>query len=167
MPNTLIFRSLPNNENGVNVGSVIASWVPTRWYVMARCIPRDIYIMGLKFDVGYVGSADSTWEYLFEIGFGRPDNAVAKVQIPYSHRNDTAVSYYLDTHSFFLPEPLLAPEATTICVRLSSPIVAGQITHKVKLFYQSDIALVNPSSQLNINNYAFVHGSGNGGECIR
>lgn len=164
MPNTLQFRSLPVNSDGVSLGSVPSSWGYSKWVILATMIPVDIYIVALTFDVGYVGAADSTWEALFEIGFGKVSNPTTKAQIPYSFRNDTAVGYYMNTNTIFFPEPILAPALTTICVRHASPITAGQSTQKVKLLYQSNSQLVDTYDGISLNNYQSVS-VGNGMSC--
>lgn len=169
MANTHIFRSLPTNEVGATItGNSSTSWGESQWRVVAKRIPTDIYLAGITWQYTYVGAADSTFQYVLEVGIGNPDNATVILQYPNSHRNDTAVGYYLQQDSLFLPETITIKEGSTICVRYRSQITAGNPTMTMKLLYQSNTEINNANAnRVGFNNYLFVHGVGSGGEVIR
>jgi hypothetical protein len=165
MPNTLRVIAIPELQNGKTMFSVTSTWGYSAWANIVKNIPNDVYIMGITFDLGYVGSADTAWQSLFEIGKGPLHNPTTIAQIPYSFRSDTAVGYWLDVQRVFFPEPILVSAGNALHCRVSSSIVASQILHKVKLILQSEKSIV--SSPVSMNNYLFAHGSMSGGECIR
>jgi hypothetical protein len=169
MANTDIYRALPNNEVGLTLTTPATAWAYSPWKVVVRRIPRNINIIGLTYEANFLLSADdATNEQIFEIGIGNPSTAVTKLQLPTSWRADTRVGFYLtQAYNLFLPEPYTILEASTICVRVARGIAAAVTYNGIKILYQSNTALLNVSSNLNMNNYLFTHGLNSGGEVIR
>jgi len=167
MSNTAIVRSIPDTFSGISLTTPAAAWGFSPWKVLAKNIPNDVAVTGLTFETAFVFSAvDTTQEQLFEIGIGRPDNAVTKIQIPHSSRSDNATGFYrTEAHKCFLPEPYVFPAGSTICVRVARGIATAVTYNGVKALVQSNKHIVNANAPL-MNNYLFVHGSGSGSEVI-
>lgn len=166
MAGTLTFRAIPTIENGLTLTTPAIAWQYSDWKVVGKKIPAAINIVGIAFEANFVLSADDAVnEQLFEIGFGRPDNAVVKLQFPHSWRADTRVGFY-PTKAFnvFLPEPYVMPALSTFCIRVARGIATAVTYNGIKVLYQSDKELVSPNSKMNMNNYQFVHGTSIGGE---
>jgi hypothetical protein len=155
-------RSLPPQEVGISVTGHPTAWIFGAWKQLGQFTKSDIYIYGLQFQETRVATADTTYQVLFEIGFGMVGREVTKIQIPYSYRNDTAVAYYLPpVGRVFLPEPVLVPQYTTISVRVTGS-TGSETCNGVKLRYMGTEAMVPPSvSNDTIENFKSVS-AGNG-----
>lgn len=168
MPNTKTVRAQPEQFNGLSLTTPATAWGYSPWMVLIKSAPETLYITGLTFETAFVFSAtDTTQEQLFEIGLGRPDNAVTKIQIPHSSRSDTAVGFYMtQSYKTFLPEPFEVPAGSTVCVRVARGIATAVTYNGIKLILQSNKHIPHPNT-LSLNNYMFVHGGLSGSEVIR
>lgn len=162
MAQSLQFRSLPPDEDGLTLTTPATAWLYSPWRVIAKRVPNDIHIMGFTFEAGFVLSADdATNEQIFEVGIGNVDNPTTVIQYPHSWIADTRVGFYPTApNNFFLPEPYTIKESSTVCVRMARGISTSVTYNHVKLFYQSNTVVNSPSSVFSFNNYMFAHGSG-------
>jgi hypothetical protein len=137
MANTDKTYSVLNREIGSRPISSSSSWVLGSWVKIIGSTSCDIYINGFQFQTTYVSAADTTREQLWEIGIGGLGSEVTQLQFPSSFRNDTAVGYYLDTKTYFLPEPYFVPMGSRISVRVANGHANAVTYEGVKLMYQA------------------------------
>lgn len=154
---TLQLRSLPESEGGVSLTTSNVAWQFSEWKQLGQFTRSDLYIYGLLWQVTKIAAADTPYQVLFEIGLGVVGREVTKIQIPHSFRNDTAVGYYFDQLSVFLPEPFFVPQYSTISVRVAYNDNSSTTFDGVKLKYMGTEAMVPPSvSNDNIENFKSV-----------
>ena len=67
MANTDLFLALPKYATGASVISSATAWAYGSYVVIAECLARDIYIIGVQFQITDApASLDVTEEHLFE-----------------------------------------------------------------------------------------------------
>ena len=155
MANTDLFLALPKYATGASVISSATAWAYGSYVVIAECLARDIYIIGVQFQITDApASLDVTEEHLFEIATGAAGAEVTKIQIPYSVRQDTAVGYYLTASvSCTFPEGYKVPALSRISARATNSIAVA-VTYPFKIFYQG-IGEITRARQVT-NNYRYV-----------
>lgn len=154
---TLKLRSVAEHANGVSLVQVapLATWKYSQWKVIAPRTNSLMYIQAISFQVTRVTTADTTYEVLLEIGFGKVGNPTLKAQVPYSFRSDTAVGIYLGKTVFF-PEPFEVPAGVDVCVRYANSTASADTINGIKLIVQNDTRPVMPNETVNFNNYLHV-----------
>lgn len=155
---TQTIRSIAENVTGISLTVPNIAWRFSQWKVIAPMTNSEMLIQAIAFQVTRVTTADTTYEVLIEIGFGKVDNPTTVVQIPYSLRSDTAVGIYLDA-KVFLPEPVVVPILETVCVRIANSTASADTINGIKLRVQDNRRPVQPNEQLILNNYKFVSSS--------
>lgn len=155
MSNTQLVLTLPERRAGLSFTTSSTGWAYTKWQPITDRTNSPINIIGLQFQVTKATTADTTYEVIFEIGIGNSGSEVTKIQIPYSFRSDTAVAYYLDTRTIFLPEAFSVSEMSRISVRLAQSVAFGDTYNGIKLMYTSDKQLIDNSTNIP-QNYQFV-----------
>jgi hypothetical protein len=160
MSTTLTIRSIPQNLAGITLTVPATAWAYSQWKVIAPTTNGVMDILSVAFQVTRITTADTTYEILLELGFGRPGYEVTKVQIPYSFRSDTAVGFYLDTR-VFLPELVTVPAGTTVSVRIANSTASADTVNGIYLGVISSKTPIQPTEAALNNNYQFVSaGSG-------
>lgn len=143
---TLKFFSLPSTESGVIVNASATAWSFGPWKLLGKFLKEDIYVYSLNWQETRVTTADTTYQVLFEIGVGSVGREVTKLQVPYSYRSDTAVSYYSSNKGgIFLPEPYFIPQYSTVSIRVANSVAAADTYNGMKLQYLSASSVVPPS----------------------
>lgn len=160
MSTTLNIQSYPPTENGLSLTTNAVAWTYTDWKPLAKCISTDIQIIGLTYQFTFVMTADTTYEYLFEIGVHAGAGVVTKIQIPGSERNDTAVGFYMPAQTVFLPEPYPVTAGLSLYVRVAGSASSSKTFNGIKLKYQSSATNKSELRQAVPNNYQFIEASG-------
>ena len=119
--------------NGLTLVSPVGTWQFSGWQKIDEYTEVDINIYGISFALTAIPTADSTEQYIIEIGVGAIGNESTKIQIPYSMRSDTAVAFYF-VNSVSLPEPYYVRAGSTISVRIACS-VASRTVNGIKLMY--------------------------------
>jgi|WetSurMetagenome_2_1015567.scaffolds.fasta_scaffold08824_4 hypothetical protein len=153
MSNTLKQKAVPFGETGAISPNSTISWVFGQWKKILSQIPSEIYLQGISFQTTTNPGVDSDREMLIEIGLGNINNAITKIQLPFSIRADTAVAFFLSPNNIILPEPFVIPAQSDVCIRVASN--SGMGINGIKLLYQSDTQL-NPYREMSMNNFEFV-----------
>lgn len=119
------YVSFPAAANGLSRTSNATAWVHSTWIELfpdSQFPSTDVAIVGVDCSIGSVVTADTTIEFLMELGTGTAGSEVTKVQIPWSLRSDTSANYFLGIADRFLwlPEPFKVPAGTRVAVRIAS-----------------------------------------------
>lgn len=143
------YLSLPASANGLSPISSASAWAYGSYVEASASLASDIYVIGIAFQVTNTPSLDVTHESLFEIATGAGGAEVTKIQIPYSHRPDTLVGYYLDSSlQVFLPEDFLIAAGTRVVVRATDSLASAITYGGVKIMYREGATPVATRSYL-------------------
>jgi hypothetical protein len=127
----------PGAASGLTLTSTTAAWGTQTWTELTAGISTDLYIIGINYHPTLIPTTGTTIEMLMEIGTGAASSEVVKLQIPYSYKSFTAVSFYLmTTQSIFLPEPFFVPAFTRIAARFYDSHTAAVTYQQVKVRYK-------------------------------
>lgn len=130
------FLSLPAVATGLSPASPVTAWSFGSWVEASAALPIGTKVIGFQFQVTFpAGSLDTTFEILFEIGKGASGSEAVQAQVPFSHRLDTAVGYYLKGSVMF-PEPFTIIGGTRVAVRVTDSITSVVTYQGVKLLYE-------------------------------
>lgn len=156
MANTDLFLSLPSTIDGVVLlGSPAGAWRYGNTAIIDASTIYDIYIYGVTFQPTFAMSADIRYEMIIDIMRGTQETTF--IQIPYSLTNDTAVGFYANGTTVFLPEPVFVPQYTMLSVKMASHI-NGQAFRMdgFKILYQGTRNISVPTTTF--NNYQRFRG---------
>lgn len=139
--------SLPAAATGLTPASNATAWLYGSWVQATATTTTPIVITGFEFQTTNIPAVDVTDQKLFEIGIGGAGLETIVIQIPYSHRSDTAAHYYMPaTIKVFLPEPYAIPTGVRVAVRATDSITGVVTYNGVKLFYRET---TSPTTALN------------------
>jgi hypothetical protein len=116
-----------------------AAWSFSGWteVVPASTITSDFYIAGLTWCWHTpVAAADTTYEWIIELGTGASSSETTIIQVPASVRADTAVGY-VPSNFVTLAEPKYVAANTRISVRVAYSLSTTSNTLTgIKILYQ-------------------------------
>lgn len=123
----------PNNPgDGISLASNGAWGFSTYTDILPTGWPYDFALTGFTYQVPTsFGSADVTYEQIFEIAIGSGPTLIA--QIPTSHRRDTNVGYHFPVTTIMLSEPIYLPANTRVRMRLAHSVATAVTYNGIKL----------------------------------
>lgn len=116
-----------------------AAWSFSAWteIVPASTITADFYIAGITWAWHTpVAAADTTYQWIIELGTGGAGAETTIIQVPSNIRSDTSAGYVPSMNVNF-PEPKFVAANTRISVRVAYSLATTSNTLTgIKIFYQ-------------------------------
>lgn len=138
--------ALPAAADGITVSSAASAWGYGVWVELSASLSTDIYIISVLFESTNIPALDTTIEQIIDVGVGAAGAESTKVQIPYTVRCDTQVSYYLTTpETIYLPEPYLISSGERVAIKVADSLAAAVTYNGVKLMYKEGASGFTPS----------------------